>query len=62
VIEAGPAATLTSLVRQHPASAGHRMIATLPPAPAGERGMAIAALGEAWLAGVDIRLGAVPRR
>jgi thioesterase domain-containing protein/malonyl CoA-acyl carrier protein transacylase len=53
VIEAGPAATLTSLVRQHPASAGHRMIATLPPASEAP-GVALSALGEAWLAGVDI--------
>jgi len=53
VIEAGPAATLTALARQHPASTGHQMIATLPATPGHSR-VGVAALGEAWLAGVDI--------
>jgi acyl transferase domain-containing protein/thioesterase domain-containing protein len=53
VIEAGPATTLTALARQHPASTGHQMIATLPATP-GRARVAVAALGEAWLAGVDI--------
>ncbi|HEU4730404.1 MAG TPA: thioesterase domain-containing protein, partial [Kofleriaceae bacterium] len=51
VIEAGPAATLTALVRQHPASAGHPVLATLPP---GAGQPPLTALGEAWLAGVEI--------
>jgi phthiocerol/phenolphthiocerol synthesis type-I polyketide synthase E len=52
VIEAGPAATLSALVRQHPAAAGHAAVATFPAAEAPRR--PLEALGEAWVAGVAV--------
>ncbi|WP_253900268.1 type I polyketide synthase, partial [Corallococcus carmarthensis] len=53
LIEAGPGTTLTALARQHPARKTQPVLATLPTkgdAPAS----ALAALGEAWAAGVDV--------
>jgi acyl transferase domain-containing protein/thioesterase domain-containing protein len=52
VIEAGPAATLSALIRQHPAAAGHAVVATLPQTAAPRR--PLEALGDAWIAGAPI--------
>jgi acyl transferase domain-containing protein/thioesterase domain-containing protein len=52
VIEAGPAATLSALIRQHPAAAGHAVVATLPATPGPRR--PLDALGDAWAAGAPI--------
>jgi phthiocerol/phenolphthiocerol synthesis type-I polyketide synthase E len=55
VIEAGPGRTLSALVRQHPAAAGHAVITTLPPASgSAPPRRALEALGEAWAAGVTV--------
>jgi acyl transferase domain-containing protein/thioesterase domain-containing protein len=55
VIECGPAATLSALIRQHPAAARHAVISTLP-ALAGTAAPRppLASLGDAWVAGVAI--------
>ncbi|MBZ4375547.1 type I polyketide synthase [Corallococcus sp. AS-1-6] len=53
LIEVGPGTTLTALARQHPARKTQPVLATLPTkgdAPVS----ALAALGEAWAAGVDV--------
>ncbi|HEX3478854.1 MAG TPA: alpha/beta fold hydrolase, partial [Kofleriaceae bacterium] len=52
VIEVGPDATLSALVRRHPAAAGHAVVATLPATPAPRR--PLEALGDAWAAGAPI--------
>ncbi|HMG23335.1 MAG TPA: alpha/beta fold hydrolase, partial [Kofleriaceae bacterium] len=52
VIEIGPAATLSALIRQHPAAAGHAVVPTLPRTTAPRP--ALASLGDAWVAGVAI--------
>jgi acyl transferase domain-containing protein/thioesterase domain-containing protein len=52
VIEAGPGATLSALIRQHPAAAGHAVIATLPPRDPPRR--PLEALADAWVAGVAV--------
>ena len=55
VIEAGPGGTMSALVRQHPAAAGHAAVATSPIPSAGvPPRRPLEALGEAWLAGVPI--------
>lgn len=55
VIEAGPGRTLSALVRQHPAAAGHAVITTLPPASgSAPPRRPLEALGEAWVAGVTV--------
>jgi phthiocerol/phenolphthiocerol synthesis type-I polyketide synthase E len=51
-IEVGPGATLSGLIRQHPASAGHAVVATLPQVTAPRR--PLESLGDAWVAGVTI--------
>ncbi|RKG63955.1 acyltransferase domain-containing protein, partial [Corallococcus sp. CA054B] len=53
LIEVGPGTTLTALVRQHPARKTQPVLATLP-TKGDAPGSALAALGEAWAAGVDV--------
>ncbi|NNB96532.1 alpha/beta fold hydrolase, partial [Corallococcus exiguus] len=53
LIEVGPGTTLTALARQHPARKKQPVLATLP-TKGDAPGSALAALGEAWAAGVDV--------
>ncbi|RKH75990.1 acyltransferase domain-containing protein, partial [Corallococcus sp. AB032C] len=53
LIEVGPGTTLTALARQHPARKKQPVLATLP-TKGDASGSALAALGEAWAAGVDV--------
>ncbi|MGE6757534.1 type I polyketide synthase [Corallococcus interemptor] len=53
LIEVGPGTTLTALARQHPARKKQPVLATLP-TKGDAPGIALAALGEAWAAGVDV--------
>ncbi|NNC19845.1 alpha/beta fold hydrolase, partial [Corallococcus exiguus] len=53
LIEVGPGTTLTALTRQHPARKTQPVLATLP-TKGDAPGSALAALGEAWAAGVDV--------
>ncbi|RKH67339.1 acyltransferase domain-containing protein, partial [Corallococcus interemptor] len=53
LIEVGPGTTLTALARQHPVRKTQPVLATLP-TKGDAPGSALAALGEAWAAGVDV--------
>lgn len=56
LLEVGPGRTLTSLARQHPASAAHLLFHSLPsgPDPAPERSFLLTTLGRLWLAGQPV--------